>query len=406
MATAKKVSAKPEHLDVKLRAWWSMRQGLDGSLAKRSAGEVLARSGWARSVGGVGPYLTLYSRAGIGREAADAAVAKLEIHELPAARGCTYVVPAADYALALRVGQPFAGGEMRTAEKLGVTEKEIAKLDNAVVAALAKTPLAPDAIRDAVGAKARSLGEEGKKRGLTTTLPISLGRLQSTGAIRRVPDNGRLDQQRYRYTVWSPNPLAKDKRSVEDAQRDLARSFFRWIGPARISEFQWFSGLGVKATKDIVAPLGLVPIADGSDFVLLPEDLKAWQDFEPPAKPHYVLVSSLDSIAAARREISALLDPADRARTIKVEQKSGALASFSDLPSHAIVDRGRIVGLWEMDLDAGRIVHAAFVKDKALAAAVAATEAYVRDELGDARSFSLDSPQSRKPRIAQLRALA
>ena len=73
----------------KLRAWWSHRQGLDGSLSGASAAEVLERSGWARSVGGVGPYLTLFARAQIGREAAEAAVKNLEIHELPAARGCT-----------------------------------------------------------------------------------------------------------------------------------------------------------------------------------------------------------------------------------------------------------------------------------------------------------------------------
>src|SRR6267378_2964502 len=37
----------------KLRAWWSHRQGLDGSLEGKSAAEVLGRVGWARSVGGV-----------------------------------------------------------------------------------------------------------------------------------------------------------------------------------------------------------------------------------------------------------------------------------------------------------------------------------------------------------------
>ena len=78
----------------KLRAWWSHRQGLDGRLIGKSAPEVLAETGWARSVGGVGPYFTLFSRGRISREAADRAVANLEIHELPTARGCTYVVPA------------------------------------------------------------------------------------------------------------------------------------------------------------------------------------------------------------------------------------------------------------------------------------------------------------------------
>src|SRR5690349_19006304 len=88
-----------------IRAWWSAKQGLDGSLAGKSPAQVLERSGWARSVGGVGPYLTLFSRAGTSREAADAAVAKLEIHELPSARGCTYVLPASDFALGLKVAQ-------------------------------------------------------------------------------------------------------------------------------------------------------------------------------------------------------------------------------------------------------------------------------------------------------------
>ncbi|MFJ4191386.1 hypothetical protein [Kitasatospora sp. NPDC089509] len=37
---------------------------------------------------------------------------------------------------------------------------------------------------------------------------------------------------------------------------------------------------------------------------------------------------------------------------------------------------------------------------------MARTEAFVRDELGDARGFSLDSPKSRAPKIAALREAA
>ncbi len=108
--------------DDTLRAWWSHRQGLDGSLAGASPQEVLERCGWARSVGGVGPYLTLFARAGISREAADNAVRECEIHELPSARGCTYVVPRKDFALALRVGQPFDDSNLTMASMFcGVT---------------------------------------------------------------------------------------------------------------------------------------------------------------------------------------------------------------------------------------------------------------------------------------------
>src|SRR5512136_2378144 len=100
----------------KLQAWWAHKQGLDGRLEGKRASEVLEASGWARSVGGTGPYLTLFARGGIGRKAADNAVARLDIHELPSARGCTYVVPASDYAIALRAGQGF-GDEGKTALK-------------------------------------------------------------------------------------------------------------------------------------------------------------------------------------------------------------------------------------------------------------------------------------------------
>src|SRR5437868_1724989 len=86
----------------KLRAWWFHCQALDGRLRGATSSAVLAETGWARSVGGASPYLTLFSRARVSREAADAAASRLEIHELPAARGCTYVVPAADFGLALK----------------------------------------------------------------------------------------------------------------------------------------------------------------------------------------------------------------------------------------------------------------------------------------------------------------
>jgi hypothetical protein len=389
----------------KLRAWWAHRQGLDGSLKGASATEVLERSGWARSVAGVGPYLTLFSRAGISREVADEAVGKIKIHELPAARGCTYVVPEADFALALKVGQDFRQAEMNTAAKLGVTDKEIEQLGKAVVKALAKGTLNPDQIREATGDASRSLGEEGKKKGMTTTLPLALGRLQAEGQIRRVPINGRLDQQRYSYALWPKNPLDGFKLSKEEAMTELARRFFTWVGPATVAEYQGFSGLGVKTAKAAVEPLELIPVEPGSDRMLLADDAKAWQKFKTPAKPQYALVSSLDSIHAHRRDVRGLLDPKDLQRAVTGEKKVVELGGLADLPGHAILDRGRLIGLWEFDPDAGEIVWNAFIKpDKELLKEIDRTNAYIRDQVGDARSFSLDSPKSRAPKLAALRA--
>ncbi|MDF2773323.1 MAG: hypothetical protein K0S86_2818 [Geminicoccaceae bacterium] len=389
---------------VKARAWWFVRQGLDGSLRGKTPAEILERSGWSRSVGGAGPYLTLFSRGRISRATADAAAANLEIHELPTARGCTYVVPASDFALGLTVGRNF-GGDMKTALKLGVTEREIDALSDAVVKALEAGPLDPDGIRDATGNASRSLGEEGKKKGLSTTLPLALGRLQTQGRIRRVPVNGRLDQQRYRYVNWTPNPLDTYAETMDASFTDLAGRFFRWVGPATLGEFQWFSGLGMKAAKQAIEPLGLVPAEPGSDRFLLPGDVSAYAAFEPPGSPQYALVSSLDPITANRRELVTLLDPTDREQPVVVDATTKPIGTLVDLPSHAILDRGRLIGLWEFDVDTESIVWATFdgKRDKALASVVEETETWVREELGDARSFSLDSPKSRASRIAALR---
>ena len=390
----------------KLQAWWAHRQGLDGAMAGKPAAEVLEQAGWARSVGGVGPYLTLFSRAGISREQVDADVARTAIHELPSARGCTYVLPASDFALGLKLGQGFVG-ELKVAEKLGVTSKEIDKLCDAVIQALEKGPLDPDGLREATGKAVRNLGAEGQKKGLTTTLPVALGKLQSTGDIRRIPVNGRLDQQRYKYTLWKPNPLRNFKMSTEQAYTELARRYFAWIGPASIAEFQWFSALGVKASKAAVEPLKLEPLEAGGDRLMLPGDRAKLEAFKPPKDPHYTLTSGIDAIALLRRDLKGLLDPKDMDRQVFLEKDTKPLGGLADLPSHAILDRGRLVGLWEYDTASESIAWIAFVKkDKALLEAVARTEKYVRDQLGDARSFSLDSPKSRAPRVAALRKAA
>jgi hypothetical protein len=391
-------------LRAKLQGWYAHRQGLDGSLPSRhndkSAAEVLQRAGWARSVGGVSPYLTLFARAGINREQADAAAKKLEIYELPSARGCTYVLPASDFALGLAAGQGF-DGEIKTALKLGVTEKEIDKLCDAVLGALEKGPLDPDGLREATGKAVRNLGDEGRKKGLTTTLPVALERLQAFGDIRRVPVNGRFDQQRYQYALWRPNPLRGFKLSPEQVHTEFARAYFSWIGPASAADFQSFAGLGVKATKAALEPLKLEPIeaGPGDQRFFLPGDRAKFDAFKPPKEPLYSLLGGIDSLLVLRSSFKDTIDPKDLER--KILDTSGVLYS------HAIVDRGRLVGLWDYDPPTESIAWVSFVKkDKALQEAVTRTEKFVRDQLGDARSFSLDSPKSRAPRIAALRKAA
>lgn len=388
----------------KLRAWWFHRQGLDGALKPGAFVESLTRCGWARSVGGSSPYLGFFARVRASREAVDAAIAKVEIHELPAARSCTYIVPASDYALALKAGAPFADGDMKGARKLGVTDAEVEKLGLAVVDALAKGPLDPDGLKSALGDKVRNLGEEGKKKGVSTTLPLALGLLQTQGEIRRIPINGRLDQQRYRYATWRPNPLQKCKLTQDEVFAELARRYFEWTGPATLPEFQWFSGLGVKAAKAVVDPLKLVEMEDGRFATgALAEEFAA---YKAPKDPRYALVGLIDSVLELRRNLKSMLDEADLETPIPGDKGPVAVGKLSDLPSHAILDRGRLVGVWEFDPETDSIAWAMLrgKPDAAVKKVVRAMEEFIRGELGDARSFSLDSPKSRVARLAAIRA--
>jgi hypothetical protein len=161
----------------------------------------------------------------------------------------------------------------------------------------------------------------------------------------------------------------------------------------------------VNAAKAALAPLKLEALTAGEGRLLLPQHRDAWEAFQIPKDPQYSLVSSLDGISQLRRDVKNLVFDSDLERKVPVEKGRAALGTLSDLPSHAILDRGRLIGLWEYDPASESIAWITFNSpDKALKKAVAATEEYVRNDLGDAPSFSLDSPPSRAPRIAALRA--
>jgi hypothetical protein len=386
-----------------MRAWWWHRQGLDGGFTGADPAAVLAATGWARSVGGAGPYLSLFARAGSGRADVDAAVADLAISELPAARGCTYVVPAADFGLALQVGRHAPEAEAAVAGKLGVPRGELDSLCSAVTDALASGPLDPAGLREVLGSAVRSLGAEGRKKGLSTTLPVALGLLQAAGEIRRVPVNGRLDQQRYAYTRWSPVPTGL---SDEEARVELARRYFHWTGGASLAELRWFTAFPARHAKAAVAALDLVDLGDGR--LAPPELAEELGAFRPADLPRYALLAGIDALVLLRRDVKGLLDAADAARPVPGHRSGACLGDLADLPDHAIADRGRLIGLWEYDVAAERIAWWVFdagaAADPELLAAVERTETYVRDQLGDARGFSLDSPKSRAARVGALRA--
>ena len=386
----------------RLRAWAWHRQGLDGSLAGCSAEQVLARAGWARSVGGANPYITLFARAGIRREQVDADVLAHRILELPAARGCTYVLGRDDFAWALRLGKDAAEA-VRVLGRLGVDRGEITLLEEQVVNTLAEAegPMDPRQLKEELGDSVRNLGEEGKKKGATTTLPTALGILQSQGRIRRVPANGRLDQQRYAYELWDLPPSTLD----DDAARiELIRRYLDWTGGATLKQSQWFTAFTVAQSKAALAAVGAVevPTAGGDALWMLPDDVDRLASFEEPDSEQIQLLAGTDSLFLLRRNAADLLAEEDQHKPALE-----SLALQADLPDHPILDRGRIIGLWQYEPAGERIVSWLFHgPTPAVTARIAEVEAWIREDLGDFRAFSLDSPASRQKRIDALAASA
>ncbi|MFB8369100.1 DNA glycosylase AlkZ-like family protein [Pseudarthrobacter sp. NPDC055928] len=385
-----------------LRAWAWHKQGLDGTLLGAEAADVLATAGWARSVGGANPYLTLFARAGTSREQADADVLSLKIHELPAARGCTYVLGHEDFAWGLQIGRDAAVAPFRVLARMGVERGEITLLEEQILHALAEAggPLDPKQLKDLLGDSVRNLGEEGKKKGAATTLPTALGLLQADGRIRRVPVNGRLDQQRYAYTLWGLPPTSMND---DEARALLLERYLGWTGGATFKQSQWFTGFTMAHTKAGLAAVGAVevPAADGEVLWMLPDDVERLAAFDAPAEEQIQLLAGTDSLVLLRRNSADMIAEQDKDKQLL----GSTLALQADLPDHPILDRGRIIGLWQYDPGKARIAYWLFDgPTPAATQRIAEVEAWIRDELGDFRSFSLDSPASRQDRIDALDA--
>ena len=383
----------------RLRAWSWHKQGLDGSLAGCTSEQVFARAGWARSIGGANPYLTLFARAGIRREQVDADVLAHRILELPTVRGCTYVLGREDFAWALQLGRDSAEATFKVLGRLGVDRGEITLLEEQVLHTLAEAgvPLDPRQLKEELGDSVRNLGEEGKKKGASTTLPTVLGILQAQGRIRRVPANGRLDLQRYAYELWNLPPSPLDD---EETRAELIRRYLGWTGGATFKQSQWFTAFTVAQSKAALAAAGAVEVATAAGDILwmLPDDVDQLAAFQEPAGEQIQLLAGTDSLALLRRNAADLLAEEDRHT-----QALGSLALQADLPDHPIYDRGRIIGLWQYDPGSERIVPWLFhPPTAAVTRRIAEVEEWIREDLGDFRAFSLDSPATRQKRTDAL----
>jgi hypothetical protein len=387
----------------KIRSYLAHRQGLL-DFSNQSNREVLASTGWARSVGGHNIYISLFARNQSDKAQTEQDAKSDEIYEFASARGCTYFLPKEHFQTGIKAGQGFNDASaIRTAKtKLGFTDDDLIKLKNGILKTLEKGALDTNGLKKELGDLVVNFGEAGKKVGQTTSLSLGLLSLQADAKIRRVPPDWRLEAQTYSYKLFEGGPDVGDSYSKEQAYTDLATLFWQWVGIASLAHFQWFSGLGVKASQEATKNLGLVSV-EGTDLLIRDHDLDGFRNFEVPGKPSYRLLTALDGLFLHRRDIQDLLDPADSERHVS----KGRIGSLQDLYNNAIIDRGRIIGLWEFDVPNKELVTALFVPTNTqLESEIKRVEAFIRDALDDCRSFSLDSPKSRQESIDNLRAMS
>ena len=396
------------------RAHWFRRQGLAEPLGLPLPA-LVAITGWLRTLGGADVYLAARARApGMRRADLDAAVEKSALRVVPAVRGCIYLVPEADVPLTLRVASGMWWPRTdRELERAGSSWEEVEEVAAAVLGVLRDGPRSPDGIRKALPDGAvRSLGERGKKIGLSSPLPVALRLLEFDDKIERRLETGRLDSERY---VWGIAPAETVRVPDEPVARwaRLLEIFLGFAGPATLAQFAAWSGLPQRAAKEAQSRIDAVAVAvEGLDdeALVLRSDLEALT--AAPAGDAISLLSFEDNFLVLHGGPAVVTDPAQHGREVEVwgSSKATTLGEAAHLAHRTVVVGGVVQGFWEVDLDAGTGVWASFGDVDAATRArvdeqVAEAARFLLEDVGHARGFSLDTDEDIRRRAAHVKAL-
>ncbi|MFZ5479928.1 MAG: DNA glycosylase AlkZ-like family protein [Myxococcota bacterium] len=398
------------------RAHWHRRAGLAAPGGSGPA-DVVARTAWPRTLGGVDVYLAVRARLpGMSRAALDEAVARRELQVVPAVRECIYVVPRAEAPLALKVAEESGRARAeRDQRKAGILPGEVERVGEAVVAALAAGPLTTDQVRKALPPGVlRPLGEAGKKVGVSSALPAALRRLEYAGTVERLP--GRFDSQRYAWRLCEGSPFDGADVPADGVERRarIARRFFSVAGPATAAHFAEWAALSDRDARASMDRAGLLPVAvDGfaDEAWILEEDAASLRE-GPVGGDAVALLPFEDDYLVAHGGPRPLVDPRDHARPVPVwgNTRGTTLGDAKHVSIRALSVGDTLAGLWEYDPDAGEVVFATFralapAARERVAEAAHETGAFLREQLGHGRSFSLDTDDALRERCAIVRAM-
>lgn len=384
------------------RRVWSAGQDLQDP-PQAPLADVVARTGWIRTLGGVEAYLALRARhPGLTVDDVHAAVVAGDLAVVPCVRGCIYLVPRADLSLALAIGEALSRNRRANdLKKVGVEAPELAEVGEAIAAVLTDGPLSTHGLRKALpDGVIRSLGDIGKKKGITSTLPPALRELEFAGRIRRCQVDDRLDHERYTWALID-EPIG-ELPDMDTMATAMAKRFFGWAGSATVDAFVGWTGFGKRVARAAVAKLNLNEVhIEGLDEV----HLTRWTEVPDPAG-RLVGLPGLDNLHQLRYDAANLAHPDRHELEVGAfgAKRIGTLGTTKHLFERILVVDGEIVGGWAYDPDTHRAESHTWRsehRDAAEAEAKAITE--FLGPLGGGKVFSIDKDEHLRRRLERVR---
>jgi hypothetical protein len=252
----------------------------------------------------------------------------------------------------------------------------------------------------------RSLGEAGKKIGISSPLPLALRVLEFAGTIERTLPGGRMDSERYEWRLTAARPsLAGSSVPATAAERHvrLAEIFVAGSAPATVKDFAEWAALPQREARAAIAALPIRPVqvpGYADEAYALDADLE-----EATPSTQISFLPTDDNYLTAHGGPAVLTDPAQHGRAMPVRSgtRGSTLGDAKFVSLRPILHGPRLIGFWEYDPDARRVVAATFDKtDRGMATALrSGTESlaeFIRDELSHGRSFNLDTDDELRQR--------
>jgi len=385
---------------------------------------VLERHGFVRTLGGMDVYLALRARVpGLTRAGADTATGQSLAQISPTVRGCIYLVARQHAGLSLRIAELLSRKRQETDQaRAGIKPGEVERLSKLIPKVLAKHgPLTTDQVRKALpDGSVRSLGDIGKKVGISSTLPPALRFAEFAGTIERTLDGGRMDTERYLWrvpakSVYESTPVPDSSAEIHAA---LAGIFLRTTGVSTPRAFAAWSGIGQReaATAFAAIKASQVQVEHATEqHFILPDQHDMLLDGRAmaAASEAVAFLPFEDNLLALHGGALWMVDSRYHGIEVPTWGMPGKapIGQAKHMMLRSIVAGGEVNGFWEYDPDTGRVETALLGDVGPQVSARVAAEAeslasFIRYEVGHGRSFSLDTDDELRRRAALVRSMA